>query len=114
MAPRASRHTGEASAVVRTSMRAKGQVTLPQQIRRALNLDDGDDLLVTVEDGRVVLTPAALVPRDQQWFWTTEWQAGERQAEADLAAGRSRRYDDTEAFLDGLDRFADDAATGNR
>jgi AbrB family looped-hinge helix DNA binding protein len=90
-----------------TAIRAKGQVTLPQSVRRALQLDEGDDLLVTVEDGRVVLTPAALIPRDQQWFWTEQWQSGEREASADYAAGRTRRYDDGEQFLADLEHGAD-------
>ncbi|WP_435589786.1 hypothetical protein [Micromonospora aurantiaca (nom. illeg.)] len=41
---------------------------------------------------------------DQAWFWTPEWQAGEREADADLAAGRVRRFhtlDDMDAELRG-------------
>ncbi len=29
-----------------------------------------------------------LVAEDQKWWWTEEWQAGEREAEADIQAGR--------------------------
>ncbi len=39
---------------------------------------------------------------DQWWFWTPEWQAGEREAEADLAAGRFDRYESDEEFLEAL------------
>jgi hypothetical protein len=54
---------------------------------------------------------AALVPQDaaqqydpdQAWFWSPEWQAAEREAEADLAAGRVERFDSAEAFLASLD-----------
>jgi len=28
------------------------------------------------------------IPRDQAYFWTKEWQAGEREADEDLKAGR--------------------------
>ena len=41
---------------------------------------------------------------DQAWFWTPEWQAGEREAEDDLAAARFRRFDSDEDFLAHLDR----------
>jgi hypothetical protein len=34
----------------------------------------------------------------QFWFWSPEWQAGEREADADLAAGRFARYESDEAF----------------
>lgn len=37
---------------------------------------------------------------DQAWYWTERWQAGEREADADKAAGRvSRAYDSAEDML---------------
>ena len=45
---------------------------------------------------------------DQAWFWTPEWQAGERMAEADLAAGRSTRYESDEDFLRALEEHIGD------
>jgi hypothetical protein len=32
----------------------------------------------------------------QAYFWTREWQAGVREAEADIAAGRVTEYDSVE------------------
>lgn len=78
-------------------LRDKGVVTIPQAIREQLDLATGDELLITVEDGRIVLAPATLVPRDQAWFWTQEWQA--REAEADKAAGRVEQFASDEDFL---------------
>lgn len=46
-----------------------------------------------------------LVAPDQAWFWTLEWQAGESEADADLAAGRSSVDRSDEDFLAGLDRI---------
>ena len=40
---------------------------------------------------------------DQAWFWTREWQAGEREADADLAAGKYQRFQGDDAFLAHLD-----------
>ena len=39
----------------------------------------------------------------QEWFWTPEWQAAEREVEADLAAGRFETYDTMEDFLADLE-----------
>lgn len=84
-------------------LRAKGVITIPQPIREQLGLDIDDQLIVTVENGRIILTPAAVVPRDQAWFHTPEWQAKEAEADADKAAGRYTRYDNDESFLASLD-----------
>ena len=86
------------------TLRKKGIFTIPQEVRDAVRLHEGDNMIVTVEDDRIVLTPAApVVPRDQAWFWTPEWQAKEREADEDLAAGRVTYYDSSEEFLASLD-----------
>lgn len=41
---------------------------------------------------------------DQAWFWTAEWQAGEREAAAEIAAGRTASFDSDEDFLAALER----------
>ena len=72
---------------IRTAvLRARGTVTIPQDVRERLDLTEGDHLVITVEDERIVLTPAAVIPADQAWFWTPEWQA--KEAEVDAAAAR--------------------------
>jgi predicted transcriptional regulator len=39
----------------------------------------------------------------QEWFWTEAWQAAEREAEADLTAGRYETFDTMEEFLESLE-----------
>jgi len=45
--------------------------------------------------------PAATPPEadDQEWFWTEEWQAGEQEASADIAAERVEIYDSASDFV---------------
>jgi antitoxin PrlF len=65
------------------------------------------------EDERDRWERPADVPPDQEWFWTPEWIAGEREADADLAAGRSKVfYSDEEflAYLDGFDKATEEPA----
>jgi hypothetical protein len=60
--------------------------------------------VVTVEDDRIVLTPTSVIPDDQAWFWTPEWQAGE--AEVEEATGRGELgavFGSGEEFLAFLD-----------
>lgn len=33
------------------------------------------------------------------WFWTPEWQAGERAVDEEIAAGKVRRFDDVESII---------------
>jgi hypothetical protein len=44
-----------------------------------------------------------VIDATQAWFWTPTWQAGEAEAEADIAAGRGTIYETDEAFLESLD-----------
>ena len=39
---------------------------------------------------------------DQSYFWTPEWQAAEREAEADIAAGRYKTFDTIDELLEDL------------
>ena len=39
----------------------------------------------------------------QAWYWTKEWQEGEREAQADIEAGRVKKYDSVKDFLASLD-----------
>ena len=51
-------------------------------------------------------TPGALrgnIKSGQEWFWTKEWQAAEKEVEADLAAGRFETFDTMEDFLADLE-----------
>ncbi|MBN2176863.1 MAG: AbrB/MazE/SpoVT family DNA-binding domain-containing protein [Demequinaceae bacterium] len=88
---------------LRATIRTKGVVTIPQEVRRAVRLEEGDEVMVSVRDGEVVLTPATIVPRDQAWFWTPEWQAREAEADADVAGGRVARQSSDTDFLASLE-----------
>jgi len=84
-------------------LRHKGQLTIPDAVRRAVRLEEGDYLAVSVRDGAIVLEPKTVVDASQAWFWKEDWQAGEREASADIAAGRTRRFESDQDFLESLD-----------
>lgn len=88
----------------RTTVRRKGQVTLPRAVRKALHVEEGDDVaFVITPDGSVVLTGLKSIPSEQAWFWTDEWQAGEREASQQAADGEGTVYQNGEDFLESLD-----------
>jgi bifunctional DNA-binding transcriptional regulator/antitoxin component of YhaV-PrlF toxin-antitoxin module len=78
---------------------AKHQVTIPHRIAKALKLRKGDHMLMRVVGERVEMVPSALIPRDQLWFWTREWQKREREADEDLAEGRVKEFSSVEDLL---------------
>ncbi|MBI2860399.1 MAG: AbrB/MazE/SpoVT family DNA-binding domain-containing protein [Chloroflexi bacterium] len=73
-------------------VRKKAQITLPQSVRQALNIEEGDFLNVTVNDGEIVLRVKKLVDKEQAWFWSRRWQEGEREAEEDIRTGRIHSF----------------------
>lgn len=95
----------------KTRLRPKGQITLPGEIRKLLNLNEGDDLAFSVnEQGQVVINRLDVIPPDQAWFWTERWQKMEREVEADIAAGRVESFDSVDdliAYLEGPDEDAE-------
>ncbi len=80
-----------------------GQITLPSEVRRALEIEEGDLIEVEIEGDRVMLTPKRLVDKSQAYFWTREWQAAEAEAEADVQAGRVKRFDSVADLLEDID-----------
>ena len=84
------------------TIRAKGQLTLPLGVRNAAHIEEGDPLEVEVTPEGILLRPKKFIDADQAWFWTPGWQAGEREASADIAAGRTDRHDSSDAFLTSL------------
>lgn len=85
-----------------------GSVALPAELRRRHHLDRPGAQVRVVErpDGVIELHPVVAVPADQAWFWTERWQRMEREADADVAAGRTTVTDGPEEFLVALDGVA--------
>jgi len=83
-------------------VRSKGQLTLPDAVRKAARLSEGDYLEVSIEEGAIVMRPKKLIDADQAWFWTADWQKGEREASDDIARGRVRRSDSADDFIEYL------------
>jgi antitoxin PrlF len=96
------------TAVVSARVRGRGQVTLPAEVREALHVAEGDEVEFTRhEDGTITVRGLKTIPADQAWFWSADWQAGERAADQEIAAGDlSRVYASAEDMFADLDRRA--------
>ncbi len=97
-------------AYYRTRLRAKGQATIPVEVRDLLNLNEGDDLAFYVDErGKVVVTRLQTVHPDQAWFWTERWQKMEREAQDDIDTGRVQQFDNVDEMIAWLDKKDEDA-----
>ena len=91
-------------AVTLTKVTRNGQVTLPAPARRALQVEEGDYIEVRVTEDSIVLTPKKLVDKSQAYFWSPSWQAAEREASQDIAAGRIHEAKDVDDLIANLDK----------
>lgn len=91
-------------------VQSRGVFSLPVELRRRMNIDTpGAQLEITErEDGVIELKPVVAVPADQAWFWTEEWQAGEREVDANYAASNFTRHDSGEEFVAALEDMIED------
>lgn len=82
------------------AVRDRGQISLPAAIREQFRLNEpGAQVEVVVRDGEIVLRPQISVEASQAWFWSEEWQQGERQADVEARAGAGKTSDSGEEFL---------------
>ena len=104
MAVPAAKAEPEPRMTVRVKVRPKAQLTLPEEIRRALHIGEGDEVEFAVqEDGTVTIRGYISIPTDQAWFFTPEWLAGEREADEDIAAQRGTVHESAEDMFAHLD-----------
>lgn len=84
----------------------KGRATLPEEVRSELGVASGDIVILERTDRNTFeLVPAALIPRDQLWFYHPDVRRRIAASEADVAAGRithARTPAEATAFLDSL------------
>jgi antitoxin MazE len=82
----------------------RGVVAFPAELRERLHGNEpGTQIEVTeIRPGVFEIRAVVPVPADQTWFWTERWQAMEREADDDVAAGRVRHFESADAFLTDL------------
>jgi antitoxin MazE len=75
------------------------RITVPGRIVRALQIKNGDHMLMRLVGRKLELVP---IPRDQLWFWTREWQMKEREADEEIAQGRVKESASVDELLKDL------------
>ena len=71
--------------MITSRISSKAQTTVPQAVRNALGLREGDELAYEIRDGQVTLTKARSTTQDDPFATFEEWDSlADRQAYADL------------------------------
>jgi len=92
----------------KVTMSKTGRITLPAEIRRALDLDGEAEFLVEAsEQGEgILLRPVVTMLREDAWAYTAEELASIRRGLDDVREGRVRPAD--ESFFRGLADVAEE------
>ena len=77
----------------------RGTITLPKAFRGASLYE-----VRSREGGGLELIPQHAIDASQAWFWSERWQAMEREADADIAAGDVQQFNSADDFLAELDK----------
>ena len=64
------------------------QIALPREIVKILRLRINEYIDIHVKGNAIVLEPQVLIPKDQAYFYTPEWQKDETDARKDIEKGR--------------------------
>ncbi len=80
------------------------QVAIPKEILKKLHLNSNDYMDVYIEDNKIILEPKIVIPRDQAYFFTEEWQKDEHQAEQDIQSGRLTETADLDELMEEMDK----------
>jgi antitoxin PrlF len=96
----ASEHQPPPRFCARARVRPKAQLTLPEEIRRAMHVSEGDEIEFAIgADGTITVKGYISVPSDQVWFFTPEGLAGKQQADEEIAAGGGTVHESAEAMF---------------
>ncbi len=77
-------------------------ITLPTWLIQRFRVVVGDFVRLQETKDGVLMKPAKLVDPSQAYFWTKEWQAGEREAEDDIRRGHVKKFKSVKELMDDL------------
>ncbi len=71
--------------MITSRISSKAQTTIPQPVRSALGLKEGDEIAYAIENGRVVMTRAERGVQDDPFATFSEWDGAiDRKAYGEL------------------------------
>ena len=84
-------------------LKDRSQVTIPKTLVKKLKLKPGDIFQIEEQNGRILLIPSVVLPKDQAWFYTRQWQEEEARVDKELKAGKGIKVKGKKEMLEALD-----------
>jgi len=81
----------------------KRQIAIPKDVCDKLHIKEGDQLILEIRDGKLVLEPSINIPRSQAWFWSKDVQTKVGKAEKNFMAGKEKKYE-IDALIEELEK----------
>ncbi|OGX39614.1 MAG: hypothetical protein A3C53_06060 [Omnitrophica WOR_2 bacterium RIFCSPHIGHO2_02_FULL_68_15] len=79
-------------------------ITLPMWLIRRFRIAAGDFVRLQETREGILLKPGKLIDPSQAYFWTKEWQQGEREVEEERRQGKVKRFRSMKELVKDLDR----------
>ena len=79
-------------------------ITLPMWLIRRFRIATGDFVRLQETREGILLKPGKLIDPSQAYFWTKEWQQGEREVEEERRQGKVKRFRSMKELVKDLDR----------
>lgn len=83
-----------------------GQIPIPDDVRKAAHLEEGDEVELEVTDEGILLRPLQAPELDLSWFETPEGQARLQEAVSAVESGEPWIFESGEEFVATLARLA--------
>ncbi len=79
------------------------QLAIPKEIVATLRLRINDYLDIRLEDNKMIIEPQLVIPKDQAYFYTADWQKDEKEADGDIKSGRTTKTKNIKELFKKLD-----------
>jgi bifunctional DNA-binding transcriptional regulator/antitoxin component of YhaV-PrlF toxin-antitoxin module len=77
-------------------------ITLPVWMLKHFRVNVGDYVRLEETKKGVLMKPAKLIDSEQAYFWSKEWQKGEKATERDIQKGRVKKFKGVKGLMKDL------------
>lgn len=77
-------------------------ITLPTWLMKQFHVNLGDFVRLEETQNGVLIKPAKWIDPSQAYFWTQEWQEGEKKAQENVRQGKVKKFKNVKSLMKDL------------